>query len=43
MTANNTLGERLNRLTPPSQKSVMDMIDFLLTQQKAPSVKGEGS
>lgn len=34
---------KFNRLTPPNQKSVMDMIDFLLAQQKAPSVKGEGS
>lgn len=34
---------KYNRLTPANQKSVMDMIDFLLTQQKAPSVKGEGS
>lgn len=25
---------KFNRLTPPNQKSVMDMIDFLLTQQK---------
>jgi transcriptional regulator with XRE-family HTH domain len=34
---------KFNRLTPANQKSVMDMIDFLLAQQKAPSVKGEGS
>jgi hypothetical protein len=34
---------KFNRLTPANQKSVMDMVDFLLAQQKAPSVKGEGS
>lgn len=38
MTANNILGERLKQ-----SRLDMDMIDFLLTQQKAPSVKGEGS
>jgi transcriptional regulator with XRE-family HTH domain len=25
---------KFNRLTPPNQKSVMDMVDFLLAQQK---------
>jgi transcriptional regulator with XRE-family HTH domain len=41
--ATSEIEAKFNRLTPPNQKSVMDMIDFLLAQQKAPSVKGEGS
>lgn len=41
--ATSEIEAKFNRLTPLNQKSVMDMIDFLLAQQKAPSVKGEGS
>jgi transcriptional regulator with XRE-family HTH domain len=32
--ATSEIEAKFNRLTPPNQKSVMDMVDFLLAQQK---------
>lgn len=39
----NKLLDRFKQLTAPNQQAVMMMIESLLAQQKAPSVKGEGS
>jgi transcriptional regulator with XRE-family HTH domain len=41
--ADNKLLDRFKQLTAPNQQAVMMMIESLLAQQKAPSVKGEGS